>query len=253
MNVRVHPADLGCRGGVGPGWRRPRPAGEPGRGRRLAARRSGRRAPRARGGAGRPGLDHAEIDRPGPARPGRRDHPDRHGQEHHRPAAVPAARRSSGATRRRSPTGRASTRPWSRSPTTRSAPARSRSSRSSYTEADPNLDPGETADFTLTARVADLELAPTDGVYLMGVHVLQAGNVFAVGRARVFVPLVAEDVPRAAPAQHAGGALLPAVPGPRGSALRRPPGSRDRPEGPADPAAQGRRPSGHQLRRSTRR
>ena len=64
-----------------------------------------------------------------------------------------------------------------------------------FTEADPNLDPGETADFTLTARVADLELAPTDGIYLMGVHVLQAGNVFAVGRARVFVPLVAEEVP----------------------------------------------------------
>ena len=64
-----------------------------------------------------------------------------------------------------------------------------------FTVADPALDPGETADFTLTARVADLELAPTDGVYLMGVHVLQAGNLFAVGRARTFVPLVTEDVP----------------------------------------------------------
>ena len=64
-----------------------------------------------------------------------------------------------------------------------------------FTPTDPALDPGETADFTLTARVADLELAPTDGIYLMGVHVLRAGTLFAIGRARVFVPLVTEEVP----------------------------------------------------------
>ena len=64
-----------------------------------------------------------------------------------------------------------------------------------FTPTDPALDPGETAEFSLTARIADLELAPTDGVYLMGIHVLRAGTLFAIGRARVFVPLVTEEVP----------------------------------------------------------
>ena len=35
------------------------------------------------------------------------------------------------------------------------------------------------------------ELSPTDGIYLMGVHVLQRGNNVAIGRARVFVPVIA--------------------------------------------------------------
>ena len=59
-----------------------------------------------------------------------------------------------------------------------------------YTATDPYLEPGESARFTLTAPVADLQLSPTDGVYLMGVHVLQDGNPVAVGRARTFVPVL---------------------------------------------------------------
>ena len=64
-----------------------------------------------------------------------------------------------------------------------------------YAETDPYLDPGETRDFTLTVPVTQLELSPTDGVYLMGVHVLQNNAPVAVGRARVFVPVV--DTPPA--------------------------------------------------------
>jgi hypothetical protein len=59
-----------------------------------------------------------------------------------------------------------------------------------YEEDDPYLAPGETHPFTLTASMASLELSPTDGIYLMGVHVLQNNNIFAVGRARLFVPMV---------------------------------------------------------------
>ncbi|SDT43195.1 hypothetical protein SAMN04488543_4358 [Friedmanniella luteola] len=61
-----------------------------------------------------------------------------------------------------------------------------------YTPDDPYLQPGATADFTLTARVADLQLSPADGLYLIGVHVLQNGNTTAVGRTRTFVPVLAE-------------------------------------------------------------
>jgi uncharacterized protein DUF6049 len=64
-----------------------------------------------------------------------------------------------------------------------------------YDDADPYLNPGETDAFTLTANVADLELSPTDGVYLMGVHVLQNNNPVAIGRARVFVPVVTDPPP----------------------------------------------------------
>ena len=59
-----------------------------------------------------------------------------------------------------------------------------------YAETDPYLEPGESRDFTLTVPVAQLELSPTDGIYLMGVHVLQNNAPVAVGRARVFVPVV---------------------------------------------------------------
>ena len=99
-------------------------------------------------------------------------------------------RPTSGATRPRSPIGRASTRPSTLSPTTRSAAGRSSATRTSTPTTDPYLDPGETRDFTLTVPVADLELSPTDGVYLMGVHVLQNNQIPAVGRARIFVPVV---------------------------------------------------------------
>lgn len=62
-----------------------------------------------------------------------------------------------------------------------------------YQPADPYLDPGESATFTVTAKINDLELSPTDGVYLMGVHVLESGKRFAVGRARVFVPVLTDE------------------------------------------------------------
>lgn len=66
-----------------------------------------------------------------------------------------------------------------------------------YTPADPYLEPGKTVDFSLTVRIADLELSPSDGIYLMGVHVLQNGANLAVGRTRVFVPVL-EHEPQAA-------------------------------------------------------
>ena len=65
-----------------------------------------------------------------------------------------------------------------------------------YTADAPYLAPGATADFTLTAPVADLQLSPADGLYLVGVHVLQNGNTTAVGRARAFAPVLTEP-PRA--------------------------------------------------------
>jgi len=55
----------------------------------------------------------------------------------------------------------------------------------------PFLAPNASVDFRLRVKVSDLELSPTDGIYLMGVHVLQRGNNVAIGRARVFVPVVA--------------------------------------------------------------
>ena len=57
----------------------------------------------------------------------------------------------------------------------------------------PYLEAGATARFALKVKVADLELSPTSGLYLMGVHVLQNEMTPAVGRARVFVPVVSKD------------------------------------------------------------
>ena len=59
-----------------------------------------------------------------------------------------------------------------------------------YEEDDAYLDPGESNPFTVTSTVEQLELSPTDGVYLIGVHVLQDNKPVAIGRARVFVPVV---------------------------------------------------------------
>ena len=59
-----------------------------------------------------------------------------------------------------------------------------------YSDENPYLPAGETRPFSVTAKVQDLELSPTDGIYLMGVHVLQNNVCCAIGRARVFVPLV---------------------------------------------------------------
>ena len=59
-----------------------------------------------------------------------------------------------------------------------------------YDAAQPYLAPGAKATFRLTARVAALGLAPADGVYLVGVHVLANGVPVAVARTRVFVPVL---------------------------------------------------------------
>jgi hypothetical protein len=59
-----------------------------------------------------------------------------------------------------------------------------------FTAENPFLAPNASVDFQLRVKVSDLELSPTDGIYLMGVHVLQRGNNVAIGRARVFVPVV---------------------------------------------------------------
>jgi hypothetical protein len=58
-----------------------------------------------------------------------------------------------------------------------------------FTAENQTLAPNASVPFRLRVKVSDLELSPTDGVYLMGVHVLQRGNNVAVGRARVFVPV----------------------------------------------------------------
>lgn len=84
-----------------------------------------------------------------------------------------------------------------------------------YQPADPYLEPEASADFTLTARVAVLELPPTDAVYLIGVHVLQDGNPVAVGRARTFLPLA--DAPPATPLRMTSVVVLSSRP----SQLRR--------------------------------
>jgi hypothetical protein len=60
-----------------------------------------------------------------------------------------------------------------------------------FTAAKPYLEPNASVDFRLRAKVTDLELSPTEGVYLMGVHVLQRGNNVAIGRARTLVPVLA--------------------------------------------------------------
>ena len=60
-----------------------------------------------------------------------------------------------------------------------------------FTAAEPFLAPNASVDFRLKVKISDLELSPTDGVYLMGVHVLQRGNNVAIGRARTFVPVLA--------------------------------------------------------------
>jgi hypothetical protein len=57
---------------------------------------------------------------------------------------------------------------------------------------DPYLDPDASADFTLEVKVSDLDLSPTSGLYLMGVHVLQNESAPAIGRARVLVPVISK-------------------------------------------------------------
>ncbi len=65
-----------------------------------------------------------------------------------------------------------------------------------YDADEPDLAPGRSATFTVRAAVSDLALAPTDGVYLVGVHVLQNGVPVAVARTRIFVPVLSEQPAR---------------------------------------------------------
>lgn len=62
-----------------------------------------------------------------------------------------------------------------------------------YVPGDPYLAPGASTTFTMQAPVRDLALPSTDGIYLMGVHVLQNGVPVAIGRARTFVPVLAHE------------------------------------------------------------
>lgn len=60
-----------------------------------------------------------------------------------------------------------------------------------WTRADPNLEPGESAKFTVSATAEQLDLPDADGVYLIGVHVLDGTDrAPAIGRARLFAPIV---------------------------------------------------------------
>ena len=65
-----------------------------------------------------------------------------------------------------------------------------------YTADEPDLAPKKSATFAVTATISDLALAPTDGVYLVGVHVLQNGVPVAVARSRVFVPVLSSKPDR---------------------------------------------------------
>jgi len=59
-----------------------------------------------------------------------------------------------------------------------------------FTATEPFLAPNASVEFRLKVKISDLELPRTDGVYLMGVHILQRGNNVAIGRARTFVPVL---------------------------------------------------------------
>jgi hypothetical protein len=61
-----------------------------------------------------------------------------------------------------------------------------------FDDDDPYLDAGDSAGFTLRVKLSDLALSPTPGIYLMGVHVLQNETSPAVGRARLFVPVLSK-------------------------------------------------------------
>ena len=65
-----------------------------------------------------------------------------------------------------------------------------------YTDDDPYLEPNKSVDFRIKVKVADLARRTVDGVYLMGVHVLQDTANIAIGRSRIFVPMVASEPER---------------------------------------------------------
>ncbi len=62
-----------------------------------------------------------------------------------------------------------------------------------WTEDDPDLDPGETARFTVSATPEQLDFPVADGIYLVGVHVLTGTDQPpAIGRSRVFAPIITD-------------------------------------------------------------
>jgi hypothetical protein len=62
-----------------------------------------------------------------------------------------------------------------------------------WSEKHPNLEPGETAAFTVSATAEQLDFPGTDGIYLIGVHVLTGTDQPpAIGRARVFAPIITD-------------------------------------------------------------
>jgi hypothetical protein len=65
-----------------------------------------------------------------------------------------------------------------------------------YAADQPDLAPGKSASFTVSAEISALALAPTDGVYLVGVHVTQNGVPVAVARTRIFVPVLSRKPTR---------------------------------------------------------
>lgn len=64
---------------------------------------------------------------------------------------------------------------------------------------DRTLAPGQQTRFTLTVKLASLELPSTNGIYLMGAQVRGrtdvAGPLLTLGRVRVFIPVVAQPPP----------------------------------------------------------
>ena len=122
-----------------------------------------------------------------------------------------------------------------------------------YTDDDPYLEPNKSVDFRIKVKVADLALSDSDGVYLMGVHVLQDTANIAIGRSRIFVPMVASEPER--PLKMTSIAILDSRPSmiSKGAAVRRPPRRGGVQQGPADRAAGRRGRAGHDASRSTRR
>ena len=194
-----------------------------------------------------------DVDEAGPAQPGRGDHPDRHGHQHHQRAAVPRPGlllAQPGADHRpgglRSGAGLRGQRPAR----ARASPS---STRTCTPRTTPTWSPARPVPFTLTAPVENLELSPTDGIYLMGVHVLQNNSFYAIGRARLFVPMVSAKPAETLKMTSSGDPQLPPLAGPARRAGRRPPGPRGGTEGPAEQAARRGRRRRRSASPSTRR
>ena len=159
------------------------------------------------------------------------DHAAGTGHQHQQGPARPAAgaalaRPVADHGRRRRSTPR-STRPRTRPSAAGSSTTRA-SSRTSTPPTSPTSRPGSRPPSRVSAEVSALALAPTDGVYLVGVHVTQNGVPVAVARSRVFVPVLSSKPDADAADGHARGARLPALLARPRAARRRPPRPRRR-------------------------